>query len=112
MLHASTIDAHFHSGKIILRPFNGNIIMFCKRPQLKQEQDFRKLPKNQQIYLLFNEGIELTSRQNRSYLIKLYKICDLFVELWYQPSENMVEQIKILTSEELSIHYRKTINNN
>lgn len=73
-------------------------------------EDFRKLPKNEQVYKLFNEGQEVFIRKQAQRIIKLFLIESLFVEIWYCSQKNIIENITVVDEEELINLYEKEIN--
>jgi len=76
---------------------------------MKEVINFNELPKNEQLYKLHHEGKELTSRQYCGFVIRLYTVCDQFVEVWFNPMQNLVEKIITLTQDDLILKYEKQI---
>lgn len=73
-------------------------------------EDFRKLPKNEQVYKLFHDGKEIFVRKQSKRIIKLFLIENLFVEIWYCSQKNIIENITVVDEEELINLYEKEIN--
>lgn len=64
-------------------------------------QDFNNLPKNEQVYTLFHEGKELLDRRNGEFIIKLFAVHELYVEIWYNAGKNFIDQIQVIEESEL-----------
>lgn len=73
-------------------------------------EDFSKLPKNEQVYKLFNEGKEVFVRKQSQRIVKLFLIEDLFVEIWYCSQKNIIENIIVVDEEDFFNLYGKEIN--
>ena len=57
-------------------------------------KNFNQLPKNEQVYKIFREGTEVLSRQHEEFIIKLFSVAGLFVEIWYNAEKNIIEKMK------------------
>ncbi|MBN2175812.1 MAG: hypothetical protein JW731_16905 [Bacteroidales bacterium] len=77
---------------------------------MRPSNNFGNLPKNEQIYQLFKNGKELFGRRSRQYMIKLYSINGIFVELWYLDENNLIERIELIEEEKLLEIYKNQIN--
>lgn len=73
-------------------------------------EDFNRLPKNEQVYILFHKGKEVIVRRHSKRIVKLFLIDNLFVEIWYCPHMNIIEKITVIDEEELISLYEKEIN--
>lgn len=73
-------------------------------------QNFSSLPKNEQVYTLFHEGKEVLDRRDGEFVIKLFSVQELYVEVWYNSSRNIIEQIQVISEEDLVRIYDKEIN--
>lgn len=72
-------------------------------------KDFSKLPKNEQVYTLFNEGKELLDRKDGEFVIKLFSVHEIFVEIWYNSTRNIIENIQVVHEEDLVKIYDREI---
>ncbi len=72
-------------------------------------KDFSRLPKNEQVYKLFNEGKELLTRKDSMFIVKLFSIDDLYVEIWYNAEKNFIDNIKVVSEQDLVKIYEKEI---
>ncbi len=73
-------------------------------------EDFNRLPKNEQVYILFNEGKEVFARKHTQRIVKLFLIENLFVEIWYCSQNNIIENITVVEEDDLINLYEKEIN--
>ena len=73
-------------------------------------EDFNRLPKNEQVYKLFHEGKEVFVRKQSQRNVKLFILENLFVEIWYCPHKNIIENITVIDETELINLYEKEIN--
>lgn len=73
-------------------------------------KDFSQLPKNEQVYKLFHEGTELFARRKKQFVIKLFSFNEIFVEVWYDSTRNLIENIEVIEEENLIGLYDKHIN--
>ena len=73
-------------------------------------KDFNKLPKNEQVYTLFHEGKELLDRKDGEFVIKLFSVHEIFVEIWYNSTRNIIENIQVVHEEDLVKIYDREIN--
>ena len=73
-------------------------------------KDFNSLPKNEQVYTLFHEGKELLERREGDFVVKLFTVHELFVEVWYNSNRNIIEKIQVIREENLVKIYDKEIN--
>lgn len=72
-------------------------------------KDFNSLPKNEQVYTLFHEGKELLDRKQGDFVIKLFSVRELFVEIWYNSGRNIIEKIQVVHEEDLIKIYDREI---
>jgi hypothetical protein len=70
------------------------------------EKDFSNLPLKEKVYLIFEHGNEVASRQFLYFNIKLYTLLGLFAEVWYVPSGNKIEKVEALTTDEILNLYK------
>lgn len=77
--------------------------------QLLSIDDFLSLPKPERVHRVLTQGTELMHRISDCYTIKLYKFSSFFVEIWYLPSSNKIDKIRIMDMEEVLHLYEKEI---
>jgi len=77
---------------------------------MKALKEFSNLPKNEQVYILFHDGTELLTRKHESYIIKLFQVEDIFVEIWYNAQKNVIQEIKVVDLDELIMKYDAELN--
>ncbi len=77
--------------------------------RLMSIDDFMSLPKPERVHRVLTEGTELMHRIYIYYTIKLYKYSDFFVEIWYLPSSNKIDKIKIVDMEDVLHLYENEI---
>ncbi|MFW5891939.1 MAG: hypothetical protein ACOCUQ_00925 [Bacteroidota bacterium] len=70
------------------------------------EMQFNNYPLKEKVYLLFEHGNELASRQFLYFNIKLYTLFGFFAEVWYVPNNNKIEKVEILTVDEILSLYK------
>ena len=67
---------------------------------------FEKATFKEQVYIVLEQGKEITSRQFLFYVIKLYSLSDFFAEVWYIPTSNKIDKVEILDVDEMLHLYR------
>jgi len=70
------------------------------------DKKFSKLPLKEKIYLIFEHGNEIATRQFLYFNIKLYTLFGFFAEVWYVPSGNKIEKVEILSTDEILSLYK------
>jgi len=68
--------------------------------------EFAILPVKEKVYLVFEHGNEITTRQFLYFNIKLYTLFDFFAEVWYIPTSNKIDRVEILSTDEILILYK------
>ncbi|MCB0806872.1 MAG: hypothetical protein KDC05_13830 [Bacteroidales bacterium] len=76
---------------------------------MDQDAGFSKLPKNEQLYKLLHEGIEIMTRRSNGFVIKLFGISHNYVDVWYDPKNNTIEKIEPLSYQDIVKYYEKHI---
>ena len=59
----------------------------------------------ERLHYVFNHGNEIFCKQEEGFLIKLYALDNLFVEVWFQVAKNKIEKVIALNEENVLIHY-------
>jgi len=62
---------------------------------------FNKLPIQEKLEAILNEGSRLFNRTFLHYTIQLYSINDFYAEVWYLPFSNKVDKIETLSAEDV-----------
>lgn len=68
--------------------------------------EFKKYPLKEKIYLIFEHGNEIASRQFLYFDIKLYTLFGFFAEVWYVPNNNKIEKVETLKTDEILSLYK------
>jgi hypothetical protein len=61
-------------------------------------KEFKYLQKQTKQELLFSNGVYLAGRKDEEYLIFLYDMETFYVEVYYDPEEDMIGYIRAFTS--------------
>ena len=71
---------------------------------------FNNMPVQEQITTVLGQGIELLERIYVYYIVKLYKLDDLFVEIWYKQTTNRIDKVKVVELDDVIHLYESQIN--
>lgn len=71
--------------------------------------EFIAKPKAERVHLVLTQGKELMHRIYIYYTIKLYQYSDFLIEIWYLPSSNKIDKIKIVDIDDVMHLYEKEI---
>lgn len=71
--------------------------------------EFMSLPKPERVHRVLTQGSELMHRIYIYYTIKLFQYSDFFVEIWYLPSSNKIDKIRIVDIEDVLHLYENEI---
>jgi len=66
---------------------------------------FKNLTKTEQVVMIINSGEELMTREDEGYIVHLYLLSGLFVEVWYEPNTNKIVNVKSTDKETIAISY-------
>lgn len=73
--------------------------------------EFKKLSQKQQAIEIFNNGKHITIRHENGYIVNLYLVDDIFVEIWYKQERNQIDRIEIIEdSNTIDIYIDQYIN--
>lgn len=72
-------------------------------------EEFMMMPKPERVHRVLTEGNELMYRIYLYYTIKLYQFSDFFVEIWYLPSSNRIDKVRIVDIDDVMHLYEKEI---
>lgn len=70
------------------------------------QSSFEKATLKEKVYIVLEQGREISSRQFLYYNIKLYMLHDFFAEIWYIPSSNKFDKVETLILDEVLSIYR------
>lgn len=73
-------------------------------------EDFQSMPIDKRVNLVLNQGNLLLERIFMFYVIKLYAMNGLFVEIWYQQINNRIDKVKLVHIDDVLHLYEKQIN--
>lgn len=71
-----------------------------------QPYEFTKSSLKERIYLVFEHGNEIATRQFLYFNIKLYTLFGFFAEVWYIPHSNKIEKAELLSTDEILHLYK------
>ena len=73
---------------------------------------FEKLPIEERLQFVWNEGNQLGIRFGRKHNVCLYHLQNYFAEIWYDPQEKNVTMVRAFTSSKCLEPYLSHININ
>lgn len=68
--------------------------------------EFENFPLKEKIFLVFEHGNEIASRQFLYFNIKLYTLFGFFAEVWYIPHSNKIDKVQVLSTDEILSLYK------
>lgn len=71
--------------------------------------EFMSLPKPERVHRVLTQGREIMQRVYIYYSIKLYLYADFYIEIWYLPSSNKIDKIRIIDTDDVLHLYEKKI---
>jgi hypothetical protein len=71
--------------------------------------EFMSYPASERASLVLTEGEELMHRIYIYYIIRLYRLSDFFVEIWYSQTSNKIDKILVVDLEDVLHLYEKNI---
>jgi hypothetical protein len=71
---------------------------------------FVRMPVDEQVSTLLERGNELMDRIYIYYVVKLYRLCDFYVEIWYQQTTNRIDRVIVVELDEVIHLYESQIN--
>ena len=72
--------------------------------------EFEKMPVDEQVAALFGKGKELLERIFMYYVVKLYHLDDLYVEIWYHQTLHRIDKVVIVEIDDVVHLYESRIN--
>lgn len=73
-------------------------------------REFLNLPVNSKVTLVLSEGHELLKRIFMYYVVKLYEVDGIFVEIWYQQISNKIDKVQLVEMDDVLHLYEGQIN--
>lgn len=73
-------------------------------------QEFSNLPVQEQVSVVLSNGTELLDRIYVYYVVRLYYIGDLYVEIWYQQLSNRIDKVQVVEIDDVIHLYESQIN--
>ncbi|MDY0101809.1 MAG: hypothetical protein RBS07_02665 [Lentimicrobium sp.] len=74
------------------------------------DQQFIKMPVEEQVTTVLGRGVELLDRIYIYYIVKLYKLDDLFVEIWYKQTTSRIDKVELVQMDDVIHLYERHIN--
>ncbi len=71
---------------------------------------FNNMPVQEQLTTVLGQGIDLLERVYVYYIIKLYKLDDLYIEIWYKQTTNRIDKVKVVDLNDVIHLYESQIN--
>lgn len=71
---------------------------------------FQNMPVEQQLTTVLGQGTELLERIYIYYVIKLYKLDNLFIEIWYRQTTNRIDKLDVVDLDDVIHLYESQIN--
>lgn len=73
-------------------------------------EEFTKLPTNRKVQMVLDDGRELLDRIYMYFVVKLYSIEGLYIEIWYQQISNRIDRVIVVNPEDVLHLYESQIN--
>lgn len=71
---------------------------------------FNNMPVDEKVTTVLGQGIELLERIYVYYIIKLYKLDELFVEIWYKQTTSRIDKVEVVDLDDVLHLYESQIN--
>jgi len=68
---------------------------------------FKNLTKTEQVVMIINSGKELMTREEEGYIIHLYLLSGLFVELWFELHTKKIVRVESTDKDTITKSYTK-----
>ena len=72
--------------------------------------EFENMQLNEKVALLFGRGNELLERIFMYYIVKLYRLENLDVEIWYHQTMHRIDKVIVVDLDDVIHLYEKQIN--
>lgn len=77
---------------------------------MMRAEEFSNMPNTDRLKALLEDGHELMGRIYLNYIIKLFKLGDFYVEVWYRQLSNSVDKIIVVNMDDVIHLYEQQIN--
>ena len=67
---------------------------------------FQNLTKTEQVVMIINSGKELMCREEEGYVIHLYLLSGLFVEVWFESDSKKIVNVESIDKESITRNYK------
>jgi len=74
------------------------------------EPEFQRMPVAQQVTTVIGRGDELLDRIHVYFVVRLYKLENLFVEIWYHQTTNRIDKVSLVKLDDVIHLYESQIN--
>ncbi len=71
------------------------------------DSSFKNLTKTEQVVMIINSGKELMTREEEGYIIHLYLLSGLFVELWFELNTKKIVRVESTDKDTITKSYTK-----
>ncbi len=73
-------------------------------------EEFAGMPVEEQVTTILGQGTELLERIYINYVVKLFRLKDFYVEIWYQQISNRIDRVQIVQIGDVLHLYESQIN--
>ena len=72
--------------------------------------DFQNMSVSEQVTTVLGRGMELLDRIYIYYVVRLYKLDNLFIEIWYHQTTNRIDKVLLVELDDVVHLYENQIN--
>lgn len=72
--------------------------------------DFQNMSVSEQVTTVLGRGVELLDRIYIYYIVRLYKLDNLFIEIWYHQTTNRIDKVLLVELDDVIHLYESQIN--
>ncbi|MCD6661613.1 MAG: hypothetical protein LT105_15735 [Lentimicrobium sp.] len=72
--------------------------------------DFQNMSVSEQVTTVLGRGMELLDRIYIYYVVRLYKLDNLFIEIWYHQTTNRIDKVLLVELDDVVHLYESQIN--
>jgi hypothetical protein len=72
--------------------------------------DFQNMSVSEQVTTVLGRGMELLDRIYIYYVVRLYKLDNLFIEIWYHQTTNRIDKVLLVELDDVIHLYESQIN--
>jgi len=66
---------------------------------------FQNLTKTEQVVMIINSGEELMCREDEGYIVHLYLLSGLFIEVWYESDTQKIVNVESTNKDSITRNY-------